>query len=101
MLKIKDNIDLKELEKLGFIPEIINYPQYDINNETIAYYKTLHKKEGSGAIIEVHSANKKITINAGLGVVYSNSKLNDVTIMNLDILYDLIKAGLVEKVKEE
>lgn len=101
MLKIKDNIDLKELEKLDFIPEIINYPQYDINNETIAYYKTLHEKEESGAIIEVHLASKQITINADLYVVYSNSKFNDVMIMNLDILYDLIKEGLVEKVEGE
>ena len=100
MLKIKDDVDLKELEKLGFIPEIINYPQYDINNETIAYYKTLHKKEESEAIIEVQSVSKQITINADLYVVYSNSKFNDVMIMNLDILYDLIQAGYIEKVEE-
>ena len=100
MLKIKDDVDLKELEKLGFIPEIINYPQCDINNETVAYYKTLHKKEESEAIIEVHSVSKQITINTDLYVVYSNSKFNDVMIMNLDILYDLIKEGYIEKVEE-
>ena len=100
MLKIKNNVNLKELEKFGFIPEIINYPQYDINNKTIAYYKTLHKKEESGAIIEIHSASKQITINADLYVVYSNSKFNDVIIGNLDILFELIQAGLVEKVEE-
>ena len=100
MLKIKDNINLKELEKFGFKPEIINYPHFNINNKTIAYEKTLHENDKSGAIIEVNCNDRKICINADLYKIYQNPMFNDIFILNLDIIFDLIKADLVEKVVE-
>ena len=99
MLKIKDNVDLKELEKFGFKPEILNYPQFDINNKIIAYEKTLHTNDNSGAIIEVNCKDRKICINADLYKIYQNTMFNDIFILNLDIVFDLIQAGLVEKVE--
>ena len=75
MLKIKDNVDLKELEKFGFIfidHEDLWYSYYyhQVNDMTVAY---------SDRII----ATDIIPINE---------------ISNINTLYDLIKADLVEKV---
>ena len=106
MLKIVDYypntkipFPLKELEKFGFEPEIINYPLFKINNKTIAYKKTVHENDNSGAIIEVNCNDRKIYINADLYKIYQNPLFNDIFILNLDIIFDLIQAGLVEKVE--
>lgn len=71
MLKIKDNVDLKELEKFGFV------------NEKFAYVKS--------------SFNNLVTI--------YDDKIIDFRVMSsmhndIDIIYDLIKADLVEKVDD-
>jgi hypothetical protein len=71
MLKIKDNVDLKELEKFGF--------RYDKD--------CLYKQLDYGHIF----------INNYRNVCIYNEKSN----FQLDTLYDLIKADLVEKVEEE
>ena len=79
MLKIKDNVDLKELEKYGF-----------------KYYAMLYMKEiirGEDDLIEkktiyVEELNRRLSIKNGLFNVD----------IELDTLYDLIQAGLVEKV---
>ena len=71
MLKIKDNVDLKELEKFGFIKTgyIYNY--------------------------------KKIFAVTVL-MVFDNKKISTPTDDNGNvILYDLIQAGLVEKVEDK
>ena len=62
MLKIKDNVDLKELEKFGF------------EEFSVIYYHEFVSVDKNGRFIQ------------------SN---------NLDLVYDLIQAGLVEKVGEE
>ena len=64
MLKIKDNVDLKELEKVGFHKEFDYYEGYDI-------------------IVDCYS--RKIEVYEG----------------GEEKLFDLIQAGLVEKVVEE
>lgn len=71
MLKIKDNIDLKELEKFGFTKIRSNY-LYDAN--------CIHN------YIEIIEYSRKINI-----VDLSNKKIEDK-------IFDLIQAGLVEKV---
>ena len=73
MLKIKDNVDLKELEKFGFKYDDI-FERYLLMNK---YYKS---------VIDVIVQNNRLII---LG-----------TLERLDILFDLIKADLVEKVEE-
>ena len=83
MLKIKDNVDLKELEKFGFQK---GYKFYSIDNTIIR-------------IVAVVNDERDLIIQ------YSDSAwwdfnywyLND---YNQDKVYDLIKADLVEKVDE-
>lgn len=77
MLKIKDNVDLKELEKFGFkYVKNSNYPM--LSNEEY-YYDYI----GTIAIYETRDIIVKHT-----GTETMNT------------LYDLIKADLVEKVEE-
>ena len=83
MLKIKDNVDLKELEKFGFggnrNPESIYYGCWELydNNKEVNYF--------------INNA-RTITINPH----------RDKTIIEeTDTLYDLIQANLVEKVEVE
>lgn len=75
-LKIKDNVDLKELEKFGFV---------EINYVNMIIYK--YENDYGNIII----GQDKIV------------HLNHITVNNtalLDIVYDLIKADLVEKVED-
>ena len=80
MLKIKDNVDLKELEKFGFEIKDGCY-QYRLDDEfTCMVLK-----------------NRWICIDYCDFVNYENTNF----VRNLDILFDLIQAGLVEKVGGE
>ena len=78
MLKIRDEVDLKELEKYGFVGEktyqwLEKIVEYDYNQKIYYYVLTTNK------IIEISTYGG-----------YDN-KLDDT-------LYDLIKADLVEKI---
>ena len=73
MLKIKSNIDLKELEKYGF-----KEGKYD------------YLLENNGCMVEISKENKEIF----MWDDYEGTKFDS----GLNILYDLIQAGLVEKV---
>lgn len=71
MLKIKDNVDLKELEKFGFKKD-----------KNIYYYKNV--------------------FNVIVLRVFDNRKISNPTDDNGNVLlYDLIKADLVEKVEDK
>ena len=73
MLKIKDNVNLKELEKLGF------------------------KIKNDNCIISIHY-NQAFFITPNTDKIVVPDKIimgND-----LDVLYDLIKANLIEKVDD-
>lgn len=81
MLKIKDNVDLKELEKYGF------------KSYKDGYYKKWYGEPSGIYVYEVHNKTKKIIIS-----LYSlpyNDEFYDTEIDST--LYDLIKADLVEK----
>ena len=78
MLKIKDNVDLKELEKFGFI-----------YIEELGYDGNLFSYWNGGECVCVDTDDRKID---EMGLGYSNK--------DVDTLYDLIKADLVEKVDE-
>lgn len=75
MLKIKDNVDLEVLEKYGF-NKIKDY----ISNKDYAYLK------GS---LRINFNNRYLVKNDAHFCGY-----------DLDVVYDLIKADLVEKVEE-
>ena len=85
MLKIKDNVDLKELEKYGFT-------FFENGCGTTGYaYDTI---KGSITIIEKdrefnneYIDERKIPVSQAL-------------MCNLELLYDLIKVGFVEKVDD-
>lgn len=71
MLKIKDNVDLKKLEKFGFKKD-----------KNIYYYKNVF-----GVIVLR---------------IFDNRKISNPTDDNANVLlYDLIKADLVEKVEDK
>ena len=71
MLKIKDNVNLKELEKLGF------------------------KIKNDNCIISIHY-NQAFFITPNTDKIIVPDKI--IIANDLNVLYDLIKAGLVEKV---
>ena len=77
MLNIKDNIDLKELEKWGF--EIVNY----VNMKIYKY------ENDYGNII----------IGPDYIIHLNHTTVNNISL--LDVIYDLIKVDLVEKVEEK
>ena len=80
MLKIKDNVDLKELEKFGF----------KYNNDLQMYYKNEKSTTWSARLF---ADNRKIEI---VTTVFCN--LGSL-LKGLDnLIFDLIQAGLVEKV---
>ena len=84
MLKIKDDIDLKELLEFGF-----EYNTYD-NSYTIDL-----GEDRRGAYCTLYIENRILYIDfCGDDNGYSGTD-----ILN-DVIYDLIKAGLVEKVVE-
>lgn len=84
MLKIKDNINLKELEKFDFVyKENKKLP----HNSTWDWNNMLEIKENKEQIY-IRAFNKReITVYSTCGIA-------------IDKLYDLIQAGLVEKVEE-
>ena len=75
MLKIKDDVDLKELEKYGF------------KNRYGFFYKS-KPKEKEVIEIEIDLLTKEIRL-VGFGDLFHTRE---------DTLYDLIKADLIEKV---
>lgn len=79
MLKIKDSVDLKELEKFGF-------KEYNYINHT-NYKLKLEPNTDSSVVI---GKDRKLKYN-------QNSVNNNVP----TIIYDLIDDGLVEKVSDE
>ena len=94
MLKIKDDIYLKELEKFGF------KPKYDEDTgKIIAYEKTNEEKEYIGLTVTIETTKSKIRIFKAFrqkDIEWRINKYNDY--FDIDTLYDLIKADLVEKV---
>ena len=99
MLKIKDNVDLKELEKYGL------RPLYDCNTNTGEVHircivsERYSGKYGGLTLIPkkkgLHIFNRFISNNNNhLSLYYFDYG----TYIDIDLLYDLIKADLVEKV---
>lgn len=91
MLKIKDNVDLKELEKYGF------HKRHDCYVENIIDL-TLAQQIG---VLAIYETDRRI-----FTMVKFNDKSKEVLLNNddmylvpsVDTLYDLIKDDLIEKV---
>ena len=83
MLKIKDNVDLKELEKYGF----------EKDEELSDMFQTVYSAKQEYQKICFCIDEDKI--------IYLYEPFNSNTfIIKTNVLYDLIKDGLVEKVEE-
>lgn len=114
VLKIKDSVDLKELENFGF------KPKYSEENGELVEYFHVNLKEtglpmGFGISIrkkDTSTKKKKLRIRHTFkrdknGVPFVKEKRIWVIdnynyyYTDFDILYDLIKADLVEKVEED
>ena len=77
MLKIRDDVDLKELEKYGLKP-------IEIDGKIVAYTKSFNHPCYNST--DVYTCNRSIT--------YFNRP-------NLDTIYNLIKANIVEQIDDE
>ncbi len=113
MLKIKDDVDLKELEKFGF------KPKYSEETGKLTEYFFVNNKETSISMFlgisiikkDVKSKGKKLRIRNIFKKDYRGVPLikeakiwvidnYNYQCTDFDKLYDLIQAGLVEKVEE-
>ena len=95
MLKIKDNVDLKELEKFGF------KPKYDVDTGKIKKYIKQETYYGFDINIEYIAISvEENSIQRGQydRIDFWQVHLGEKTNKSIDLLYDLIKADLVEKV---
>ena len=81
MLKIKDNVELKELEKFGF-------------EENGFYYSKTFNFEYYEVKIDVEKDRKYL-------IIQNDYYDSDYACYIPNLIYDLIKADLVEKVSEE
>ena len=102
MLKVKDNVDLKELEKFGFkyVQELM-HPQ---DTENRQYFETRY-------VIDFGNTTCEIVESRTLSVWHFPNKIREIYFYpndyelfmgkdELNLIYDLIQAGLIEKVVE-
>ena len=90
MLKIKENVDLKELEKFGF-----KYDEYgDLYKDLEIKEYFINRVENLAVMIDLTDKRHLRRI----GYIVDEKYCFD---YELDTLYDLIKADLVEKVEEK
>ena len=84
MLKIKDDVDLKELEKFGF------------KDYKLFMYKKIQEDDNTFFGLHIEKRNRLISIDyqASYEPIYKD------ILYDMNILYDIIQADLVEKVQE-
>ena len=86
MLKIKDNVDLKELEKYGFVSGVLDYA-----------YKTFEDSNYADVQFRIMSDRRIYLVDDE--DIYNGGNKNVFDMLTL--LYDLIKDNLVEKVGDD
>ena len=93
MLKIKNNKDLKELEKYGFkLYKNLYYDDDGITQLDCCIFDCMDNR----TYVQIDVKTREIALNSGLFGDLPETYFDT----QLDILYDLIKDGLVEKVEE-
>ena len=90
MLKIKDNVDLKELEKYGFILEKELYLDDDGITKLDCY---LFDCDDDSTYVQIHVKTREISLHTGLFGDSREYYFDN----HLDVLYVLIKEGVVIK----
>lgn len=98
MLKIKDNVDLKELEEYGFV---LNTDEDKERYKKIVHngYSSVvgwwgHKRYGDIIVLPI---SRKVVLNVNT----HQHSFGDLTFDKLEGLYDLIQAGLIEKTEDK
>lgn len=84
MLKLKENISLKELEKFGF--------RYVDDRSFEGDFSHCYKSIGNNAELSISAQGRCIYAYTNTAYIFSDG---------LDVLFDLIQAGLIEKVEEK
>lgn len=92
MLKIKESVDLKELEKFGFT--------YNKDFDCWEYKRNFDNFNGLRTFCMVHIyQEREIYCSMYIGCNEPHDTTREINIY--DVLFNLIQAGLVEKVEEE
>lgn len=92
MLKIKDNIDLKELEKFGFVYEEDDVTEEDDKEPVILkYYRYGKDYKDYWIYVDIDT---RILDDEYADKIFAE-------IVPADLIYDLIQANLVEKVSDK
>lgn len=104
MLKIKDNVDLKELEKYGLKPIYKMTNERTGETKIIGYNSDKYCCKWGYLLFSIGDKpkHKKLSITNRTIHNYELQPywLEDDNFIDTDLLYDLIKDGLVEKVEE-
>ena len=87
MLKIKNDVDLKELEKFGFTKDNFFTERYKEEN---VYALDTCKESYNSEFIVIRNREIKIYIDDEYYCCFTDTE-------TLDTIFDLIQAGLVEK----
>ncbi len=106
MLKIKDNVDLKDLEKFGLKPmyvlknrntgeTTIDYLYSTKYENLVGFFRLIPRK--AKKILWVYWFSRNIENHTGTIPLL----VKDSGFIDIDLLYDLIKADLVEKVESD
>ena len=107
MLKIKDNVDLKELEKYGIVPkydedtgEVCKYEKIIYDDNDYHYFRRIIRfiKKFDNRKLVFRKNNKDIFRLDEVVFCDSFGFNKYKNACDFDLLYDLIQAGLVEKV---
>ena len=103
MLKIKDNVDLKELEKFGFVKvvHLTEFYEYTIRDDRLSrdlsYIKTKFTSE-DGNIIVFNLENMSLWCNSIEELEDDYQKITESFEAFKEKIKELIQAGLVEEV---
>ena len=104
MLKIKDEIPLSELEKFGFEDKSVCYSKYV---EQINYNDTHYSYTESNTFIVVNKYSRDIWIGRQCKLKNTEESKDCIVangvfevVRDLDIVYDLIQEGLIEKLEK-
>lgn len=95
MLKIKDSINLAELEKFGFECIEERWQIYEKSEENSNQASLLHT---SFLVNTCGNANRAINYYID---GYTEEEVEVDTLCRIDTIFDLIQAGLVEKVNDD
>ena len=98
MLKIKDGVDLKELEKHGFKKENWGYVYYPNNNSPQTRYFSAIKIEKENKIIRFDLENMSIWCNDLSQLELDFENIRNSYVVFKEKMLDLIKDGLVEEI---